>query len=140
MDQLIGLSVREALGILTLLFSLAGNGFQLYRQRLYIRTIYNWLVAAFNNIEWLLERCTIRSKELAERAGIAEKPGTGGAGDRVVLKEFRDFSVETEYMLRGLHEHLVAVAKTLRRRDKRWQAGEFGYKPGEVEKNAKGAR
>jgi hypothetical protein len=50
------------------------------------------------------------------------------------MKEFREFSLDTEFNLRGLLEQLVAVAKTLKSRDQRWSSGEFGYTPDEIEK------
>ncbi len=128
MDQPIGLSLREGLGILTLILSLVGNGFQLYRQWHYGNTIYNGLVGTFNNIGWLLARCMNRTGELNQRIS-----GHAG-GQEALLGEFRDFSMETEFHLRALHEQLVAIARTLRRRDRRWQAGEFGYTPEEVER------
>ena len=130
MDQQLGLSVREALGILTLILSLVGNAFQFYRQKLYARTIYNGLVATFNNIGWVLARCMQKTKEVSDR----ERDMGRGAPERAIFREFLDYSLDTEFKLRGLHEHRVGVAKTLRSKDQRWQAGEFGYTRDELER------
>lgn len=124
------LSVRETLGIITLIMSLVGNGFQWYRQFLYKRTIYNGLVAAFNSIGWILARCMNKTREVAERIDQGTGDNAGGAN----LREFREFSQETEFMLRVLHEQLVGSAKTIKAKDTRWQAGEFGYSREEIER------
>jgi hypothetical protein len=114
----LSLTASDLIGIVLLILSLAGNGFQLYRQRVYGRTIYNGLVGTFNSIGWLLARTMNRTAELREKSAKAPYD--------VCLSSFRDFSLETEWHLRELHEQLVAVAKTLRSRDQRWQAGQFG--------------
>ena len=130
MDQPIGLTVREALGILALLLSLAGNGFQLYRHGVYRRTVHHGLVAAFNSVGWLVVRCMNAARDLSDRIERTEK----WAPQQGIMVEFRNFSVDTEFMLRELHEQLVASAKTLQAKDARWQVGEFGYTHEEIEK------
>ncbi len=111
-----------------LVVSLLGNAFQFYRQRFYGKTICNELVSTFNSVAWLLARCMNKTKELDERSAD-EKPV-----DRSLHKEFREFSLDSEFMLRALHEQLVAVARNLLQRDKRWKAGQFGYSLEEVQK------
>ena len=130
MDQPLGLTLRETLAILLLILSLAGNWLQLYRHRLHTGAIHNGLVAAFNSIGWLLARCVSTTRDLAERIERTEK----WAPQHGPLGEFRTFSVDTEFMLRQLHELLVGSARTLGVKDPRWQAGEFGYTPEELEK------
>lgn len=115
------------LGVL-LILSLLGNAFQLYRQGLYGKTIGNELVSIFNSIAWSLARCVNKTRELDGRL-----PGQKIA-DPVLLKEFREFSVDSEFILRALREQLVSVARNLRRKDKRWGEGQFGHTPEEIEK------
>ncbi len=120
---------KEVLGgiIILLIFSLLGNAFQFYRQRFYGKTLCNELMSTFNSVAWMLARCVNKTKEIDERS-TADK-----AGDLALQKEFREFSLDTEFMLRALHEQLVAVAKNLGRRDKSWKAGQFGYTLEEVQ-------
>ncbi|MFQ5851090.1 MAG: hypothetical protein ACE5JU_10955 [Candidatus Binatia bacterium] len=120
---------REAQGlsIAILFLSLLGNAFQFYRQRLYGKTTYNGLVSTFNSVAWLLARCMNKTRELDGRSSA------GKADNPALLKEFREFAVDTEFILRTLREQLVAVARNLRKKDKRWEEGQFGYTPGEVE-------
>jgi hypothetical protein len=131
------------IGVL-LILSLLGNAFQLYRQGLYGKTIGNELVSIFNSIAWSLARCVNKTRELDGRL-----PGQKIA-DPVLLKEFREFSVDSEFILRALREQLVSVARNLslralreqlvsvarnlRRKDKRWGEGQFGHTPEEIEK------
>ncbi len=115
------------IGVL-LILSLLGNAFQLYRQGLYGKTIGNELVSIFNSIAWSLARCVNKTRELDERL-----PGQKIA-DPVLLKEFREFSVDSEFILRALREQLVSVARNLRRKNKRWGEGQFGHTPEEIEK------
>ncbi len=116
-------------GIAVLLaLSLLGNAFQLYRQGLYGKTIGNELVSIFNSIAWSLARCVDKTRELDGKL-------TGQKiADPVLLKEFREFTVDSEFMLRALREQLVSVARNLRRKDKRWEEGQFGHSPEEIEK------
>jgi len=114
--------------VVLLTVSLLGNAFQLYRQGIYGKTIGNGLVSAFNSIAWSLSRCVNKTRELDER--LAAKK----TDDPVLLKEFREFSVDSEFILRALREQLVAVARNLRRKEKRWGDGEFGYTPEEIAK------
>ena len=111
-----------------LIFSLLGNAFQFYRQRFHGKTICNELVSTFNSVAWLLARCVNKTKELDERT-TGER-----AGDLSLHKEFREFSLDTEFMLRALHEQLVAMARNFRRRDRSWRAGQFGYTLEEVQR------
>ena len=115
------------IGVL-LILSLLGNAFQLYRQGLYGKTIGNELVSIFNSIAWSLARCVNKTRELDGRL-----PGQKIA-DPVLLKEFREFSVDSEFILRALREQLVSVARNLRRKGKRWGEGQFGHTPEEIEK------
>jgi hypothetical protein len=108
--------------------SLLGNAFQFYRQRFYGKTICNELVSTFNSVAWLLTRCVNKTKELDGRTGDER------AVDRSLHKEFREYSLDSEFMLRALHEQLVAVARNLLRKDKRWKTGQFGYSLEEVQK------
>ena len=71
-----------------------------------------------------------RTRELNNRTKAADKYVL----ESTALREFRDYSLETEFMLRVLHEQLVGVAKTLSAKDKRWQAGQFGYTPEEIKR------
>lgn len=121
---------KEVLGgiIILLIFSLLGNAFQLYRQRFYGKTLCNELMSTFNSVAWMLARCVNKTKELDERS-TADK-----TGDLALQKEFREFSLDTEFMLRALHEQLVAVARNLGRRNKSWKAGQFGYTLEEVQR------
>lgn len=114
--------------IILLIISLLGNAFQFYRQRFYGKTICNELVSTFNSVAWMLARCVNKTRELDERP-TADKPG-----DLALQKEFREFSLDTEFILRALHEQLVAVARNLRRRDKSWKTGQFGYTLEEVQR------
>ncbi len=116
-------------GIAVLLtLSLLGNAFQLYRQGLYGKTIGNELVSIFNSIAWSLARCVNKTRELDGKL-------TGQKiADPVLLKEFREFTVDSEFILRALREQLVSVARNLRRKDKRWVEGQFGHSPEEIEK------
>ena len=130
LGQSLPLTLGDAVGVVVLLLSLGGNGFQLYQQRVYAKTVYNGLVSTFNSIGWLLARCMNRTGELNKRITSADKYVL----ESTALREFRDYSLETEFMLRVLHEQLVGVAKTLSAKDKRWQAGQFGYTPQEIER------
>lgn len=130
MESQVVLSVREALGVATLTVSIVLNIFQFYRSRLYRRTIYNGLVGAFNSIGWILARYMNRTSNLS--AQLAEARSNDQS--KVIINESRLYSEETEFMLRQLHEQLVAMAKTLQSRDQRWQAGEFGYTKEEIER------
>jgi len=130
MESQVSLSVREILGVVTLTVSLVLNIFQFYRSRLYRRTIYNGLVGAFNSIGWVLARCMNRTSNLSTRLAEARSDDQS----KVAINEFRSYSEESEFMLRQLHEQLVAIAKTLQSNDQRWQAGEFGYTKEEIEK------
>lgn len=115
------------IGVL-LILSLMGNAFQLYRQSLYGKTIGNQLVSTFNSISWSLTRCTGKTMELDERL-------TGQKiADPVLLKEFREFTVDSEFILRALNEQLISMARNLRRKDQRWEEGQFGHSPEEIEK------
>ncbi len=115
------------IGVL-LILSLLGNAFQLYRQSLYGKTIGNQLVSTFNSIAWSLTRCTGKTRELDERL-------TGQKiAEPVLLKEFREFTVDSEFILRALNEQLISVARNLRRKDQRWGEGQFGHSPEEIEK------
>jgi len=115
------------IGVL-LILSLLVNAFQLYRQGLYRKTIGNELVSTFNSIAWSLARCVNKTRELDGRL-------TGQKiADPVLLKEFREFTVDSEFIVRALREQLVSVARNLRRNDKRWREGQFGHTPEEIEK------
>ena len=118
----------EKLIIALLVLSLLGNVFQSYRQRVYGNTLSNQMEAAFNSVAWLLARCMGKTKELSERD--SEQKGEGTA----LLKEFREFSLNSEFTLRALHEQLVVVARSLKQKDRRWKTGQFGYTAEEVEK------
>jgi hypothetical protein len=126
LSQPLSLTASDLIGMVLLILSLAGNAFQLYQQRVYGRTIYNGLVGTFNNIGWLLARTMNRTAELTGKSAKAPYDGC--------LSRFRDYSLETEWHLRELHEQLVAVAKTLRSRDQRWQAGQFGPTDEDIER------
>ncbi|MFQ5917729.1 MAG: hypothetical protein ACE5I0_07975 [Candidatus Binatia bacterium] len=126
---ILGLKEERTIGIAILLvFSLLGNAFQFYRQRFYGKTICNELVSTFNSVAWLLARCVNKTKELDGRTTDKK------AGDRSLHKEFREFSLDTEFMLQALQEQLVAVARNLLRRDRSWNADQFGYSLEEVQK------
>jgi len=127
LDKQTGTEWFIGIGVL-LILSLLGNAFQLYRQGLYGKTIGNELVSIFNSIAWSLARCVNKTRELDGRL-----PGQKIA-DPVLLKEFREFSVDSEFILRALREQLVSVARNLRRKDKRWGEGQFGHTPEEIEK------
>lgn len=127
MEQ-IQLTIREMLVAGALVFSLIGNGAQLHRQRLHAKAAYNGLVGAFNSIAWLLARCLRKTQELEGRAGSGKEMA------EALLKEFREFSLDTEFGLRGLQEQLISVAMTFRPKDKRWREGQFGHTPQEIEK------
>ena len=115
------------IGVL-LILSLLGNAFQLYRQGLYGKTMGNELVSTFNSIAWSLARCVNKTRELNGRL-------TGQKiADPVLLKEFREFTVDSEFIVRALREQLVSVARNLRRKDQRWGEGQFGHTPEEIEK------
>ncbi len=88
------------IGVL-LVLSLLGNAFQLYRQGLYGKTIGNEIVSTFNSIAWSLARCVNKTGDLDGRL-------TGQKiADPVLLKEFREFTVDSEFILRALREQLV---------------------------------
>jgi len=121
------LTASDLIGLILLILSLAGNAFQLYQQRVYGRTIYNGLVGTFNSIGWLLARCMNKTAELGETLAHATSSDP-------CLAHFYDYSLETEFHLRGLHEQLVSIAKTLRSDDQRWQAGQFGLTNEEIQR------
>src|SRR3989442_1377793 len=56
LSQPVGWTINDILGLILLLLSLGGNAYQWQQQRVYSKTIYNGLVAAFNSIGWLLVR------------------------------------------------------------------------------------
>ena len=130
LSQSLPLTLGDAVCVVVLLLSLVGNGFQLYQYRVNAKSVYNGLVSTFNSIGWLLARCMNRTGELNDRIKGPDRYVLESSA----LREFRDYSQETEFMLRVLHEELVGVAKTLRKRDKRWRAGQFGYSPQEIER------
>jgi len=123
--QPLPLTLGEAVGVvLLLLLSLAANALQLYQRRVYIRTVYNELVGTFNSIGWLLVRCVSRTEELDSRVKVPDRY----VAESTVLRAFRDYSLETEFLLRVLHEQLVGMAKTLSVR------GHWGYSQEEKER------
>src|SRR5438093_11972113 len=130
LSQSLPLTLGDEVGVVVLLLSLVGNGFQLYQQRVYAKTVYNGLVSTFNSIGWLLARCMNRTGELNKRITSADKYVL----ESTALREFRDYSLETEFMLRVLHEQLVGVARNLSAKDKGWQACQFGYTDQGVER------
>jgi len=116
--QPLPLTLGEAVGVvLLLLLSVAANALQLYQRWVYIRTVYNELVGTFNSIGWLLVRCMSRTEELDNRGKVPDRY----VAESTVLRAFRDYSLETEFLLRVLHEQLVGMAKTLSVR------GHWGY-------------
>jgi len=124
LSQPLPVTLGEGVGVaLLLLLSLAVNAFQFHQRRVYIRTLYNELVAIFNSIGWLLVRCMSRTEELESRIKTPEKY----VAESTILREFRNYSRETEFLLRVLHEQLVGMAKTLGVR------GHLGYFPEEKE-------
>ena len=123
--QPLPLTLGEAVGVvLLLLLSVAANALQLYQRRVYIRTVYNELVGTFNSIGWLLVRCMSRTEELDSRVKVPDRY----VAESTVLRAFRDYSLETEFLLRVLHEQLVGMAKTLSTR------GHWGYSQEEKER------
>ena len=128
LSQPVGWTINDILGLILLLLSLGGNAYQWQQQRVYSKTIYNGLVAAFNSIGWLLVRTMQRTQDVARSI----ESGKVREDCLALADSFRAFSLETEYHLRSLHEQLVGVAKMLSRKDSRWQAGEFGYTPEEI--------
>lgn len=130
LGQSLSLTLGDAVGVMALLLLLAGNAFQFYRQRVYTKTVYNQLVSTFNSIGWLLARGMNKTGELNNRISDPEKYVMESAA----LREFRDYSLETEFMLRVLHEQLVSVAKTLSGKDRKWQAGHFWFTPDEMKR------
>jgi hypothetical protein len=130
LGQSLSLTVGDAVGLVVLLLLLAGNAFQLHQQRVYSKTVHNGLGSTFNSIGWLLARCMNRTGELNNRIKTADRYVL----ESTALREFRDYSLETEFMLRVLHEQLVGVATTLNAKDKRWQAGQFGHTPQQIER------
>jgi hypothetical protein len=125
LDQSLPLTVGEAVVVVVLLLlALAGNALQLYQRRVYARTVYNELVGTFNSVGWLLVRCMSRTEQLNNRVKGADRY----VAEAAILREFRDYSLETEFKLHVLHEQLVSMAKTLRVR------GHWGYTPEEKER------
>jgi hypothetical protein len=123
--QPLQLTVGEAVVVVVLLLlALAGNALQLYQRRVYIRTVYNALVGTFNSVGWLLARCMSRTEQLNSRVKGADRY----VAEAAILREFRDYSLETEFKLRVLHEQLVSMAKTLSVK------GHWGYTPEEQER------
>ncbi len=130
LGQLLPLTLGDVVAVVILLLSLGGNAFQLYRQRVYTKTVYNGLIGIFNSIGWLLARSVNKASQLNNRIEGADRYVLESGA----LRGFRDFCRETDFMLCVLHEQLVSVAKTLRGKDKRWQAGQFGYAPADIER------
>jgi hypothetical protein len=125
LSQPLPVTLGEGVGVvLLLLLSLAFNAFLFHQRRVYGRTLYNELVAIFNSIGWLLVRCMSRTEELESRIKTADKY----VAESAILREFRNYSRETEFLLRVLQEQLVGMAKTLRVR------GHLGYFPEEKER------
>ena len=125
LSQPLPVTLGEGVGVaLLLLLSLAVNAFQFHQRKVYIRTLYNELVAIFNSIGWLLVRCMSRTEELESRIKTPDKY----VAESTILREFRNYSRETEFLLRVLHEQLVGMAKTLSVR------GHLGYFPEEKER------
>ncbi len=102
---------------LLLILSLVGNAFQFYRHRLFGKTLGNELLSTFNSVSWSLARCLNKTRELEARSAGGKNP------DPVTFKEFREFSLDSEFMLRTLREHLGTVARNLRQKDRRWETG-----------------
>ena len=126
--QIIEYENIEDLIIVLLVISLLGNIFQFYRQRLHDSAMHNQMEAAFNNVAWLLSRCMGKTRELSEK-----EPEQKGES-MTLYKEFKEFSLNSEFTLRALHEQLVVVARNLKRKDRRWKLGQFGYSVEEMEK------
>ena len=125
LSQPLPVTLGEGVGVaLLLLLSLAVNVFQFHQRRVYSRTLCNELVAIFNSIGWLLVRCMSRTEELESRIKTPDKY----VAESAILREFRNYSRETEFLLRVLHEQLVGMAKTLSVR------GHLGYFPEEKER------
>jgi hypothetical protein len=119
-----------------LLASIALNLFQFYRQRIAGQTIYNSIVGLFNSIGWLLAREIGKVRNLDGRIS-----GAWAVESKTVLQEFRDYAEESNFKLRILHEQLVAIAKMVRKKDKRWEGDKFGMSDEalqELERRARG--
>jgi len=98
-----------------LFLSLAGNAFQFYRHRVFGKTLSNELLSAFNSIAWSFERCIRKRRDLDARS--AQR-----VSDPVMLREFREFTLDSEFMLRTLREQLRTVARNLHQREQRWES------------------
>jgi len=110
--------------LLLLIVSLALNAFQLYQRRVHIRTVHNELVGLFNGIGWLLVRCISRTEELERRVTTSDRY----VAESTILQKFRDYSLETEFLLRVLQEQFVNMANTLSGK------GRWGYSQEEKER------
>lgn len=120
---------RLTLGLfLLLILSLLGNAFQFYRHRLLGKTLGNELLSTFNSVSWSLGRCINKTRELGVRSTGEKMP------DPVLFKEFRDFSLDSEFMLRTLREHLGTLARNLRSKDRRWETAPSVFPLEETEK------
>lgn len=121
LDAPLDLTAGDLVRGVLLFVSIALNIFQFYRQRTAGYTIYNGIVGLFNSIGWLLVREIGKVRNLDGRLSTTSSVEVRGA-----LQEFRDYAEESNFKLRTLHEQLVAIAKTVRRKDKRWEGDKFG--------------
>jgi len=113
---------------LLLILSLVGNAFQFYRHWLFEKTLGNELLSTFNSVAWSLGRCLNKTRDLEARSA------GGKSADPVILKEFREFSLDSEFMLRTLREHLGTVVRNLKQKDRKWEPGPSGVTPQELAK------
>ncbi|NIO10241.1 MAG: hypothetical protein GTO40_20450 [Deltaproteobacteria bacterium] len=118
--------------VILLGLSLLGNAFQLYRHRLHDKTTGNALMSTFSSIGLSLARCKGKTNELDGRLKAQKIP------DPVLLKEFREFTVNIEFILRTLNEQLVSVARNLGQDTKTLEGEPFGDTKSEVGKITSG--
>jgi hypothetical protein len=115
--QPLSVTLGEAVGLLLLLLlSLTLNALQLYQRWVHIRTVYNQLIGIFNSIGWGLVRCMSRTEELENRTKTSDRY----VAESGILRDFRNYSLETEFLLHILHEQLVSMAKILSA-NRRWR-------------------
>jgi len=125
LTQPFSLTLGEAGGlVLLLVLSLALNAFQLYRHRGHVRTVASGVARTFNSASWLLARCMSTTDALDTRIKAADRY----VAEANLLREFRVYSLGTEFMLRLVHEQLIGMAKTSRLR------GDWAYSADETER------
>lgn len=133
----LSLSLGDVLGVVALLASLVGNYIQWRQMASMKESVYNGLVGVFNGIGWVLGYSISRQKSVSDRMSGMNRERVE---ERSLLDELGQFATSIDHQCRLLHEQVVAVAKTLKIEDERWQGQFFGMSKDDIDRIMRRAR